>query len=289
MSRHNITILYGVILKDPIIQKDADGNALYGLCYINVVRSLREVGDGLKTVQTAHPPIMTREPAILAVMEQLKAHDMVLIKGSIASKSIKKSSFCKNEACHTKVSVDGTLVYVNPIYMEKIKHCETNEEILNDLLAHREISNIVYVLGTLCRDPKKIRPSNGMIVTQYQIALNRKFRIRTDPPEIKADYPWVKSYGENAKEDKARLHTGSIVFIDGFLQARNVQRHAVCPVCNQKYDWIDNAMEIVPYETEYMPGTFYSDEDIAEMNKKQSAQARNDIFGDDDSEDVIED
>ena len=47
-------------------------------------------------------------------------------------------------------------------------------------------------------------------------------------------------------------------------------------------------MEIVPYETEYMPGTFYSDEDIAEMNKKQSAQARNDIFGDDDSEDVIE-
>ena len=65
--------------------------------------------------------------------------------------------------------------------------------------------------------------------------MNRKFRIQTDPPEIKTDYPWVKSYGENAKEDKNRLRVGSEVYIDGCLQARSVQRHAFCgQACDEK-------------------------------------------------------
>ena len=155
------------------------------------------------------------------------------------------------------------------------------------------------MFGQLCRDPKKIKPKEGLIVTQYQIAMNRKYRIATDPVESKSDYPWVKCYGQNAVNDYWRLHMGSEIYIDGCIQARSVQRHAFCgqatdvygkplfddyrnPIikkdslgnpagCGEQYDWKDRAMEIVPYATEYLSG-FYSDEEIEEHKEARRQQ-----------------
>ena len=300
MARENLVFLTGSVAGTPRVAKNGE-DYIYAMAYVNVARGLREVGDYRKYMKCDNPIIMTRDPDWMKEIGTWKEHDIVHIKGMIACRKIKKTSFCSH--CRTKNQFPGALVYINPIFCEKICHLENDEECLQYLAAHREISNQVFVFGTLCRDPKKMRVKDGLIVTQYQVALNRKYRIKTDPPELKTDYPWVKSYGKNAEEDMKRLHTGSEVFIDGCLQARSVNRHAVCgqaydeygkplffdngmPVmrvdeegnligCGEKYDWKDRALEMVPYETEYISDV-YTDEEIEETEKKKIAQVLRD-------------
>ena len=285
MSRHNLTFLLGSVLKPPLIELDDEGNYKYGMCTINVVRGYRDAGDHKNFMKSDNPIIITRDASVLKEIETWQENDIVFVKGVIAAKTIQKGSFCQH--CGGRNSAEGTLVYVNPIYAEKRVHLNTQEEALKYLSEHREISNQVYILGTLCRDPKKITPKEGLIVTQYQIALNRKYFIRSDPPSIKADYPWVKSYGQNAVDDKERLHVGSKVFIDGCLQARSVQKHAVCIHCGEKYDWKDRAMEIVPYETEYICD-YYTDTDIEEKRRRETQAALNKVFGEEDTSELSE-
>lgn len=278
MSRHNLAFLTGAVIKAPTIHTDEEGNYVYGMCYLNVVRGFREVGDKKKFMRSDNPIIMTRDQSILKKMETWKENDIIQLKGVIAAKNVLKSSYCPY--CNEKNQADGSLVYINPIFVMTLEHFETFEEALEYLSRVREISNQVYLLGTLCRDPKKISPKEGLTVTQYQIALNRKYFIRSDPPEIKSDYPWVKSYGQNALDDRERLHVGSKVFIDGFIQARSVQKHVTCESCGEKYDWKDRAMEIVPYETEYLYD-YYTDEDIAKREADAAKAALQSVFGED--------
>lgn len=277
MARHNLVFLYGCIARKPKIITDKDGNLIYGMGFITVLRGSRKVGDNRDRSKTDTPILLSLEPSILKEMSLWENGDIVEIKGTIATKNIKKASVCP--VCNTKNKNDGIQVYVNPFFVKKRAHCNNEEEAMKQLQENKEISNQVFLFGTLVRDPKKITPKKGLFVTQYMIAMNRKYRIRTDDPDIKADYPWVKSYGENALEDHQRLHVGSEVYIDGCLQARGVQRHAVCENCGNKYDWKDRAMEIVPYSTEYI-GEFYSDEEVKENERRRIEQIRNSIFGD---------
>ena len=233
MAKQNLAFLLGSVSKKVKVVKDGNGQNLYAMAYINVARGLRDVGDHRKFMKCDNPIIMTRDENMMAEMEKWNQRDIVFVKGVVASKHINKSSFC--EHCHAKNSFPGGLVYINPIYLKKEAHFDTDEECLQYLANNREISNQVLVFGTLCRDPKRITTEWGLVITQYQIAMNRKFRIQSDPPEIKTDYPWVKSYGANAKSDRERLHTGSEIYIDGCLQARSVQRRACCgQACNEK-------------------------------------------------------
>ena len=307
MARENLAFLRGAVVKEPVVIRDDNGDYLYALATINVGRARRKVGDNLRYMRCDNPPIMTRDEECIKQMELWKPNDIVDVKGVISSKNIAKASHCSS--CGVKNAAPGTLVFINPIHVEVIRSCETEKEALDYIVANGEISNQVFLFGTLCRDPKMIRPKKGLIVTQYQIAMNRKYRIATDPPEIKTDYPWVKSYGENAIEDHKRLHVGSEVFIDGFLQARSVNRKAICGViydekgdvitddngvplsqvdergepigCGTKYEWKDRAMEIVPYDTEYI-GDYYSDEEIEEIEEARKEQQLRDLAGDED-------
>lgn len=275
MARQNQAFLMGAVLKDPKIVKNPDGEYLYAMVYVTVVRGYREVGDGKKFMKADNPVIITREKELIQEIERWQVYDIVDVKGPIASKNILKSSICAH--CGEKNKATGSLVYINPIYARRRLHLDNRDECVNYLSTNREISNQVFVFGTLCRDPKKLTPKEGLIVTQYQVAMNRKFRIKQDPPELKTDYPWVKSYGANAMEDHKRLHTGSIVYIDGCLQARSVLRHTQCEHCNEQYDWKDRAMEIVPYATEYILN-YYDDETIEENEARRLEQIKRDIF-----------
>lgn len=301
MAKQNLAMLLGAVAKNCKVVKDAEGRSLYAMAYINVARGPRDVGDHRLYMKCDNPIIMARDEENVKKMETWKKGDIVMVKGVVASKHIMKSSFCP--ACGKKNSFPGSLVYINPIYVETRAHCESDEECLQYLAEHREISNQIFVFGTLCRAPKRITPKQGLVVTQYQIAMNRKFRIKEDPIEIKADYPWVKSYGDNAENDYWRLHEGTEIYIDGCLQARSVQRHAFCgqaygengklmyneeglPVimkdskgnplgCGEMYDWQDRAMELVPYATEYL-NNYYSDEEIEEHKEERRLQKERD-------------
>lgn len=262
MARHNLVFLLGYV--NSIQIHNTKGGEPYAMVYMSVARSDRKVGDHRQYMKCDMPLVMTRDPDTLREMSSWQQFDIVEVKGMIAAKGVGKSSFCGH--CGERNLADGTMVYVNPIFAAKRGHKDTQDECIQFLTRNREISNQVFTLGELCRDPKKITPKAGLTVTQYQIALNRKYRIAADPPEIRSDYPWVKSYGENALNDRKYLHIGSQVFIDGCLQARKVQRHSVCEHCGQKYEWADRALEIVPYETEYLANFYTHEEAEAKMN-----------------------
>lgn len=275
MARHNLAFLYGAVVKKPRILKNGSGEPQMALAFLNIVRGIRDVGDRNKLLRVDRPTIMTLEPEMIERMETWDVGDIIEIKGTLAVKRVKKSSTC--DKCQHQNTFPGVLVYVNPFFMRRRYHCDDDEAALKYLTDNREVSNQIFVIGTLVRDPKRIIPKNGLIVTQYQIAINRKFRIRTDNPTVKTDYPWVKSYGKNAQEDWERLSVGSEVYIDGCLQARGVMRHAVCEQCGESYDWKDQAMEIVPYATEYLNG-YRNDAEVEHLREERAEQIRNSIL-----------
>ena len=273
MARHNIVFLYGFVSMVQVHQ--TPNGQSYAMAYVTVARGDRPVGDNKQHAKLDSPLVMSRNPRIIEEMSSWKQNDIVEIKGTMAAKAIKKASYCAK--CRAKNSQDGAMVYINPIFAKRRKHMEDQDACIKELFENREVSNEAYVLGNVCRDPKKMTPKEGLVVTQYQIAINRKFRIREDAPEIKADYPWVKSYGENAVSDRDHLQVGSEVYIDGCIQARKVRRRTVCTACNTAYEWVDKAMELVPFETEYLTN-FKTEEEITEKKQAERDAAMRTAF-----------
>lgn len=294
MARQNTVFLLGQVYKEPKIKPANDGGYAYAMCYVEVVRSPRNLNDGNTHARHDIPIIITKTPSIAAEISTWKKHDIVLIKGVFTTRNINKTSHCPHcaENGHDQANVSaGTLAYIEPIFAEKITELDSNEAAERYLAKHKEISNNVFFIGNLTRDPKKIKTEKGLILTQYQIAANRKFKAKTDLPENRTDYPWVKIYGEHADDDKQHLHCGSGVFIDGALQARSVKRTMKCPVCGEFYSWKDKTMEIVSYETEYL-SNFYDDEEIEKMRSAKLKENLSRIYGediDDSFDDIPED
>lgn len=290
MARHNEIRLRGQVWKAPNIKKDEDGNYSFGICYIQVVRGARNISDGNEYLKTDVPIILTRDPKICAEMENWKECDIVDVYGNFTTKNLSKASYCthcEEEGVMSKNSNPGVMAYINPIFAEKIQEFDTRKQASEYLAKHKEISNKIFFMGNLTRNPKKIKTKKGVIVTQYQIAANRKYRIKTDEPENKTDYPWVKSYGDNAIEDRKRLSTGSLVLIDGIIQARTVYRTTTCACCGREYKWRDKTMEIVPYTTEYLKD-FKTDEEIAQEENVNFHNRLNNIYGVNNNQDFDE-
>lgn len=280
MARHNICFLFGSVIKPPRITMNEDGKEVMGVAFLNVIRGPRSVGDHRKSEKFDRPVIIAenadgKNTELLASMKEWKENDIVCVKGSIATKKIKKSSVCT--FCGQKNKIEGVLVCIYPIHVVKIASMPSQDAATDWLVANKEISNQVYAIGRVGRDPKRIMPKSNLIVTQYPLIIGRKYHFTQDSPEIKADFPWVKSYGQNANDDRDRVHVKTEVYIDGCIQARGVMRHHVCEFCGSQYDWRDNAMEIVPFETEYL-SNFYNDEEIKQHNEERAEQARRDIL-----------
>ena len=282
MPRHNIINLYGRVVKPPILARDnTTGVCNYSMVYLDVVRGLREVDDDVHYVRHDYPIIISREMNIIEVVEELKENDIVLLKGTISTKKIPKRSYCPNckneDGTSTENTAYGNLVYVTPIYMRKIMSFNSKEEAIQHIVDNREISNQIYMAGTLLKDPKFFTTKKGVQITQYPIAINRKFIIRTDDPSIRTDWPVVKSYGEQARNDKAFLKYQSEILVDGFLQARRVTRKCKCKSCNTLYTWQDNSMEIVPYEVEYLLN-YLTPEDVEAERQMKVEQYKQMLF-----------
>lgn len=283
MAKINIVNIYGRVHKQPVISKDREtGDFHFGFCYVDTVRSLRSVGDNLRYVKHDKPMILSRSEEILLQMEKWQVNDIVLIKGVVHSQPLTKQSFCPNckgpDGKSTRNETLGNLVSVTPIYMSTVRSYGDNKmAAVEDVIKNRELSNQVQVYGTLLKDPKIYTTKKGVQITQYPIAINRKFLVQQDDPTIKTDYPWVKSYGEIARDNKLFLKYQSEVVVDGFLQARNVKRKCKCANCGKTYEWTDNCMEIVPYSVEYIKGC-RSREEIEAEHQKTLEECKQMIF-----------
>lgn len=246
--KFNKATLYGSVVAKPKIIKDDDGEYQNGIFLLNVIRNERYTGDTNKNNNIRQDAIIIRstDPENIKIMETFEKDDMVFLKGVLVTKSVMKGTFCTE--CNAEQKKEGMIVYVNPIFIERREHNLTHEESMNLLYQHKEISNEIFLVGHLCIDPIKVEALKKTDVTQYQISVTRTYHL----DENKTDFPWVKSYGEKAKEDLKRLKCGSGVLIDGCLQSRIFPKKAVCCKCGNVYEWNDNAMDIVPYSVEYL-------------------------------------
>ena len=267
MPKQNVVYLKGPVIKLGI-NNHIDGSS-EGVCVLGVIRGYRQVGDGRNQVKIDRPIIMSRNQDIVNQMMSFKKNDIICVKGAIATRTVMKASVCPN--CKNKNEQEGLAVYIEPIFIEKVGSQEDDSSSLNYLNSIREISNQVFMFGNLTRDPKKVKVKNGPIVTQYPLAVHRKFTVKEDLPSVDVDFPWVKVYGQNAISDRERLKKGSTVFIDGLIQTRSINKKAVCEHCKQRYEWKDRALEIVPYETEYISG-YYTEEEVLENEKERKKQ-----------------
>lgn len=277
MAKQNLVLLNAKIETAPHIERNEEtGEYKYAMCIVDVVRGKRAVGDNKQYVKHDGPVVISKDEYMIREMENWKVNDIVEIKGLLVSKDITKISKCTHcldeNGRPTKNKKDGTIIYVNPIEAITIRECGDKEDADKFLLAKKEMSNQIYCIGTVIKEPRIFRTKHDTIVCDYEIAINRKYHIRTDDPTIRTDWVYVKSYGERAVEDKLRLRIGTELSIDGFVQTRNIKRKAVCPHCGQEYIWTDKSTEIVPYAVEYHKGTYRTDE---ELEKEELTEAEN--------------
>lgn len=290
MAKQNTVILLARVVKRPVVAKNRETDEfIHGLGYVHVIRGFRDAHDDIKYVKHDYPLILSKDAPILSQMLEWQENDIVLIKGILVSKDMNKEARCPNPDCQdpdgkggTKNIIKGTVLYVNPIATLKIKSFgkgdEAKKEAVTYLMNNREFSNQAYFIGTVIKKPQIFRTKRGTTICQYQVAINRKYHIRTDDPTIRRDWPYIKSYGDQALEDKVRLKIGTDVYIDGFIQARKVIRHIKCKCCGQFFNYTDHSMEIVPYAVEYGKGTYKTDEELMAEKNESVEELKQSIF-----------
>ena len=253
MAKENMVLLHGQVQIPPKI-------------YVNKNKELTKAVYALKTIRRPYfngklvasklyfdcPVIYTKNLQMIELSSTLALGDMVDIRGVICTQDVIKTTICGE--CSHKNSSQGNMVYIAPIYICRREHELTPDAGLELLKERCEVSNVVMTIGTLCRDPEFYVSEQKKTSAQYQLAVNRRYRIIEDPPDKKTDYPWVKTFGPQALKDAECLQTSSVVYINGSLQTRDVVRTTVCEKCGAQYTWNEAAMEIVPFSTEYLAG-----------------------------------
>lgn len=230
MAKENFVLLVGELQSSPIINEKKQ-TAKY------IIKTYR------RNNKIDYPIIHVLDKDLLEKVRNFKENDFILVKGILTTSEVKKGACCPS--CNEIIKSEGTITEV-----VAIENVNTGTEY--DLLDLRELSNTVFVLGSLCRDPEfRLLVNSGVPSTQYQLAINRKYNIKRQPSDY-TDYPWVNSFGKQAEQDAIRLESGSQVFIQGGLQTRNIQKKITCSKCDTRFEAEDFVAEIVPYSVEYL-------------------------------------
>lgn len=280
MAKHNQVILNGQVSSQPKLVYDDDGKTIKRVMFgVEVLHGNRDFGNEIDKVKYDVPLVFATDPAIIQKVKNFQKGDIVEIKGTITTKDVVKRTVCK--FCGHQHSKLGNVVCITPIFAE-VREKGLNDEKGKKIIRDRcEISNLVTVIAPLCREPMLYVTEKGTPITTYQLAIRRKYYIKDSAkPDVRTDFPWVKSYGHIAQNDAKSLKKGSYVFIDGLIQVRQLRRYQECEECGKTYEWTDSATEIVPYAVEYLRD-FYSVEEIQAREKEESLAAIQQVFNED--------
>lgn len=277
MARQNDTRLYGYVADEPQITAKSTGGLARALFHLAVIRSSRDSGEGKVADRIMYdwPIVLSMDEEMTETIASLHKYDVVDVKGIFVTKKIKKITYCTS--CGNMNKVDGNICFVMPLFIKKRNGPEqlTEKQAVQQVIENREISNGIIMIGSLCQDVNYYHNAETHIQTSvYQVAVDRKFFVTADAPDIKTDFPVIRTYGKRAKKDSICLHTGSLVLVDGYLHSRRFKRTSECPSCNSSYEWDDNTIEIIPYASDYLAN--YTDPDLAreQEGKKQAEEGR---------------
>ena len=254
MAKENTVYLYGRVLVPPNIRIDTDGNYLSGKIILHTVRRSAASKELLLQGERRwdYIAVLSKHAKLIKDrMADLEEGDMVQVKGTLCTYEKIKQFICPH--CGEVINRDGVIIYVDPIFVKRCEIGVSQEEGYRLIEDSEEISNQVKIMGTLCREPQLYEnPKNKQMECDFQIASNRNRHILEDNPEKRTDYPWVKAYGNHAVDYYEALHVNSTVYIDGALQARSVKREFVCEKCGEVFEAVDSAIDIIPYNLEYL-------------------------------------
>lgn len=288
MARHNEVTMYGQVIQEPrLLYNDTDVSNLQRklvrtMCPLAVLRGIRDFGAVDKRIRLDIPIVLSQNKKIMAQMKDWEKGDIIFIRGTLATANVMKTVTCPE--CQQIEPLPSMLSFINPIFI-KCEYKTLEPEEGNRLMRQNaEISNRITIIGKACIEPVVFRTDKGQIITNYQMDVARKYRIKEDDDANRHDFPFIKSYGFVADNDRRAISKDSIVFVDGAIQTRDYIRTHNCTACGAEYNYKETATEIVPYSTEYLTGC-KTMEEIAEEKKQEELQAeleaRRSIFGDD--------
>lgn len=258
----NTVDLSGYLISNPLVVPANGENDSKIIMHLMTARGTRDTGDGNFSIIKTNIPVLSKDPKIVEIAGDFQQFDFVRIKCVLTTASKEKTSKCP--ACEEPYTDTKLISYVEPIYVERIEKCGTEEKANECLIKHLEVSQEVRLIGHVMFEPISIKNSKGKDICQYQLGVARTYRIHGSRDEEKSDFPWVKSFGKNARDDIKRLKVGTGVLIDGALQSRSVEKIVKCEHCGREFKLEERLLlEVVPYESEYLTN-YVTDAEIEE-------------------------
>lgn len=258
MAKCNYVSLYGQVIQTPQLKMNQNNQIIQGKIVLKIIRRFSETS---KTQSVSTPIILTQNPAVAEQMTKLRKNDMCMLKGVITTMNVTRSWIC--DKCGYKNQPLGMYTFITPLFIEKVESLSSlyessidkdsliQMEAIKRLQSHNEISNVVHIIGTVCA-VQPLYNNEERSSFNFQIASNRKYRLVDGDPEIKTDYPWVRLFGNDAREAANVLDINSTVFIDGSLYTKLVEKKDICQGCGNEHKIKELVSEIRPYSVEYL-------------------------------------
>ena len=240
MARENNVVLVGKVSAPRIRPKEVEGAELFKVSF--TLTTLR--ANGRADTPRINVYDLTAEKAD-KLYSQLVHSPFAMVRGMITTRKKPKEMICP--ICGEKTTVNVLVTEIAAFDVPAILKDE------KDALKFKQISNSVQVMGEVCSGVSKLNDN----CTGYQICLERRYVIK-EQNGIKKDYPWVKSFDENAVRDFEHLHPHSLVFINGSFQTKETLNIIKCrtPGCAGEAKYPNSAGEIVTRNVEYLHNCF---------------------------------
>lgn len=256
MARENSFIFFGRSVNAPVAFFNEDSKT-YRLTF--TVETFRR--NGRKDYPTINVYSLNEGEAKEYVS---RMHDPVFIevRGMASTKMVKKPVKC--EAC-------GNVNFVDTLQTEIISYGKPF--ILKEKVEPTDIvefANVGNLIGSLCTDITRKDIVNGKTAAQFQIAVNRRFRVNELERGTRTDYPWVKVFGDTADECLKRLKKSSQIYITGAFQTRDIERRIVCSKCDEKLSYSERVGEIVPNGIEFLNNCLFDKPDAEEKANEKA-------------------
>lgn len=144
-------------------------------------------------------------------------------------------------------------VFPKSAYCIKRLEQETEHKEVSEYLKehYEETSNRVFIMGHVCGDIPSISSNTDLARVRYCLGISRHVYINLQK-NIKSDFPYVYSYGEQAKTDAKYIKKGSLVLVDGFIRTTVSSKDSTCPLCGKLQKVETKRIDIVTYNTEYL-------------------------------------
>lgn len=265
MAKENSVVLVGKITTPPT-QTYTSADNLYHITFIMEVRRKNQHVDFPEVTVYG----LTEEYAAHLVNALNNSEDAyIMVRGMISTQPKEITTICPHCGKEQKIHILHTSV--STIIMPLLLHGKYSE---GDLT---EYANRASVMGIVCKAPAQRLSQNGMLLTQYQIVLNRGLRI-PEQPDFKEDYPWVKSINGCAEESSRHLKVGSQVYITGSLQTREREKTILCSNCNSAVTFHFTVAEIFVKSVEYLANCVFRHNKPDKCNNSTSQKKKHKIL-----------